>query len=58
MSVHGRVSHRGPVAHIVRVPLTQEEHEELHAIVKFERSTYAETSRRAIRDYIDKRTSR
>lgn len=50
-----RQSNRGPVAHIARVPLTQEEHVELQTVATRERATFADTMRKALREYADKR---
>lgn len=51
-------TNRPPVAHIARVPLTELEHIELQTIATMERSTYADTMRRALREYVDVRKAR
>lgn len=49
---------RGPVEHIVKVPLTAEERTELEQVAELDRATYSHVMRRALHEYHDERTKR
>lgn len=48
-------ANRGPVAHVVKVPVTAQEHEEIVLVSELEHASHAETMRRAVREYAAKR---
>lgn len=46
-----RTNARDPVAHHLHIPLTANEHVELHTLAKLNQMTYSELVRQAIRDF-------